>query len=208
MYYGERFNAITHLIGALLSIAGLVILVVNGALQGDAWKVVSFSIYGSMLVLLYLISTLYHSWRGRAKTVLQRLDHLAIYLLIAGSYTPFCLVPLRGGWGWSLFGVNWGLAIIGIVQELWIGHRTRLFSMIIYVVMGWLILIAIGPLASALPLAGTLWLAAGGVLYTVGIIFFINDERWPHAHGIWHLFVLAGSFTQYWCILRYVSPLT
>ena len=206
MYRGERFNGYSHLLGAALSIAGLVVLVVAGATHGDVWKVVSFSIYGSVLVLLYLFSTLYHSIpNAKAKAVLQKFDHMAIYLLIAGTYTPFALVTLRGGWGWSLFGINWGLALFGIVQELWLGSRTRVLSLPIYVVMGWLIVIAIKPLIHALPLAGFIWLAAGGLLYTVGIVFYVIDERMRHAHGIWHLFVLGGSFAQYWCVLRYVA---
>lgn len=206
MYKGERFNSITHLIGTVFAIAGLVVLVVAGALKGDPWKVVSFSIYGSVLVLLYLFSTLYHSIRHPgAKAVLQRFDHIAIYLLIAGTYTPYALVTLRGPWGWTLFGVNWGLAVFGIIQELLFPSRGRIVSMIIYVVMGWLILIAIKPLLAALPFAGMMWLAAGGLLYTIGIVFFIIDERWGPAHGVWHLFVLGGSFAQYWSILRYVA---
>lgn len=206
MYRGERFNSISHLLGAVLAIAGLVVLVVAGALQGDAWKITSFSIYGGMLVLLYLFSTLYHSIPHlRAKAVLQKFDHIAIYLLIAGTYTPFALVTLRGPWGWTLFGINWGLAVFGIIQELAFPTRGRWLSMVIYVLMGWLILIALKPLLAVLPAAGMLWLAAGGALYTIGIIFFLIDERWAPAHGIWHLFVLGGSLAQYWCVLRYVA---
>lgn len=206
MYKGERFNSITHLIGAVLSVVGLVILVVAGALQSDPWKIVSFSVYGSVLFLLYLFSTLYHSIRHPgAKAVLQRFDHIAIYLLIAGTYTPFALVTLRGPWGWTLFGINWGLAVFGIIQELLFPSRGRILSLIIYVVMGWLIVIALKPLLAALPSGGMFWLAGGGLLYTIGVIFFVIDERWAPAHGIWHLFVLGGSMSQYWCILRYVA---
>ncbi|WP_148717374.1 PAQR family membrane homeostasis protein TrhA [Chitinolyticbacter meiyuanensis] len=204
MYYGERFNGYSHLAGALLAVAGTSYAIVAASLYDDAWKIVGVSIYGATLILLYSISTLYHSLRGRAKQVFQRLDHCAIYLLIAGSYTPFTLVTLRGGWGWSIFGINWGLAILGIVQELWLGRRTRVFSLLIYVLMGWLILFAMGPLVAALPTAGLAWLAAGGLFYTVGIVFFVFDERIRHGHGIWHLFVLAGSLCQYVSILRYV----
>lgn len=204
MYYGERFNGYSHLAGALLAVAGTSYAIVAASLYDDAWKIVGVSIYGATLILLYSISTLYHSLRGRAKQVFQRLDHCAIYLLIAGSYTPFTLVTLRGGWGWSIFGINWGLAILGIVQELWLGRRTRVFSLLIYVLMGWLILFAMGPLVTALPTAGLAWLAAGGLFYTVGIVFFVFDERIRHGHGIWHLFVLAGSLCQYVSILRYV----
>ncbi|TAL55513.1 hemolysin III family protein [Pandoraea sp.] len=206
MHVGERFNSITHLVGAALSIAGLCALVTIGALDHDAYKVVSFSVYGAMLCVLYAISTLYHSVRGpRLKTILQKCDHSAIYLLIAGSYTPFTLVTLRGPWGWSLFGVSWGLAALGIAQELTLGQRTRSVSMALYVLMGWLALVAIGPLVHALPAAGTAWLVAGGVIYSAGIYFFINDERIRHGHGIWHLFVLAGSLCQFVSIARYVA---
>ncbi|QBC43815.1 PAQR family membrane homeostasis protein TrhA [Iodobacter fluviatilis] len=204
MYQGERFNSWSHLIGAALAISGLILLVTFAAITGDPWKVVSVAVYGSTLVLLYVISTLYHSLKGRAKAVFQRLDHCAIYLLIAGSYTPFALVTLRGPLGWTIFGVNWALAIIGIVQENILGKRTRALSLVIYVVMGWLIMFAIKPLAAALPAAGMAWLAAGGVIYTVGIVFYVLDTRIPHGHGIWHLFVLGGSLCQFISILFYV----
>jgi hemolysin III len=206
VHVGERFNSITHLVGAVLSVAGLATLVTMGALQGDPYKVVSFSVYGAMLLVLYAISTLYHSARSpRLKAILQKCDHSAIYLLIAGSYTPFTLVTLRGPWGWSLFGVSWGLAALGIVQELTLGRRTRSVSMVLYVLMGWLALVAIRPLVEALPTAGTAWLVAGGIIYSVGIYFFINDERIRHGHGIWHLFVLAGSLCQFVSVARYVA---
>ena len=204
MYYGERFNAITHLVGAVLALAGAVVLIVLAAMAGDPWKIVSASIYGATLVLLYTFSTFYHSFRGRAKEILQKLDHDSIYLLIAGSYTPFCLVTLRGAWGWSLFGVEWGLAVLGILQEsLWkSGTRTR--SLVIYVVMGWASLVALVELFHALGPGGFAWLVAGGLLYTIGIVFYVVDGRLRHAHGIWHLFVLAGSAAHYIAILRYV----
>lgn len=205
MYHGERFNGVSHLAGAILAAAGMAVLVTSSALHHDAWKVVSSVVYGTTLVLLYTISTLYHSLRGPTKAIFQRLDYCAIYLLIAGSYTPFALVTLRGPWGWTLFGVNWALAAIGIAQELSIGRRTRVFSLLIYVVMGWLVLIAMGPLAAALPTPGLWWLVAGGALYTVGIGFFLFDEKVRHFHGIWHLFVLAGSACQFVSILLYVG---
>jgi hemolysin III len=204
MYQGERLNSWSHLIGAALAISGLILLTTFAASTGDPWKIVSVVVYGSTLVLLYVISTLYHSLQGRAKAVFQRLDHCAIYLLIAGSYTPFALVTLRGPLGWTLFGINWGLAIFGIVQENILGKRTRALSLGIYVVMGWLIIFAIKPLAAALPAAGMNWLAAGGVVYTLGIVFYVLDTRIPHGHGIWHLFVLGGSLCQFISILFYV----
>jgi hemolysin III len=205
MYHGERFNGGTHLMGALLAATGATILVVIAAHTGDPWKIVSFSIYGALLFALYLLSTLYHSTRGRAKNVLRKLDHCSIYLLIAGTYTPFTLVSLRGAWGWSLFGVVWGLAVIGIVQETWLGKGLRIFSLIIYFVMGWLGVIAVMPLIAALTPAGFAWLAAGGVLYTAGIVFYALDETLRHGHGIWHLFVLAGSVCHFLAILLYVA---
>lgn len=205
MYYGERFNGYSHLIGTLLAITGAVVLIVLGALQGDVWKIVSFAIYGAGLVLLYGFSTLYHSTRGRAKRLFQKLDHNAIYLLIAATYTPFTLVTLRGPWGWSLFGIVWGLAAVGTLQEVILGHRTRKLSLVIYVLMGWVALVAIVPLIEALSLAGFAWLAAGGVVYTAGIVFYHYDERFKHWHGIWHLFVLGGSAAHYVAILCYVA---
>ncbi|CAH2811045.1 MAG: FIG01964566: Predicted membrane protein, hemolysin III homolog [Candidatus Burkholderia crenata] len=206
MHFGERFNSVTHLVGTVLSVAGLATLVTMASMERDPYKIVSFAVYGAMLLVLYAISTLYHSVRNlRLKSVLQKCDHSAIYLLIAGSYTPFTLVTLRGPWGWSLFGVSWGLTALGIVQELTLGRRTRSVSMVIYVMMGWFVLVAIRPLVTALPPAGTAWLLAGGLIYSAGIYFFINDERIRHGHGIWHLFVLGGSLCQFVSIARYVA---
>lgn len=205
MYYGERFNSISHLTGAALATIGAVVLVVVAARLGDPWKVVSFSVYGIMLLTLYLSSTLYHSLRGRAKKIWCKFDHCAIYLLIAGSYTPFALVSLRGAWGWSLFGAVWALAIFGIVQEIWLAKGKRILSLLIYVVMGWLAVIAAAPLVEALSWEGFLWLAAGGLVYTVGIIFYVFDEKWRHAHGVWHLFVLGGSACHYFAVIAYVA---
>jgi hemolysin III len=204
MYDGEKFNAWTHLVGAVLALAGTVGLIVLAALDGDAWKVVSVSIYGATLVLLYGVSTAYHSLRGRAKDVLRELDHHGIYLLIGGTYTPFCLVTLRGPWGWSLFGVVWGLAAIGSLQELRAGSETGTVSMVIYVLMGWMALAAVVPLLKVLGPAGFAWLAGGGLFYTIGIVFYALDTRLAHAHGIWHLFVIAGSAAHYVAILLYV----
>jgi hemolysin III len=205
MYHGERFNAYTHLVGALLALAGAVVLIVLGAMKQDVWKIVSFAIYGASLVMLYSASTLYHSTRGRLKAFFRKIDHTAIYLLIAGSYTPFTLVTLRGPWGWSLFGVIWGLALLGILQEFWLGKRTRVLSLIIYILMGWIALIAVMPLVATLSLAGFAWLVAGGLAYTAGIVFYVYDERFTHWHGIWHLFVVAGSALHYCAILLYVA---
>ncbi len=206
MYYGEKFNSITHLVGAVLAMVGAVLLVVLASRLGDPWKIVSFSVYGAMLLALYVFSTLYHSVRGAgAKNVLKKFDHCAIYLLIAGTYTPFALVTLRGPWGWSLFGVVWGLALVGIVQEIWLAKGARIGSLVIYVLMGWLAVIAIMPLITALTWPGFLWLAGGGLFYTIGIYFYATDHRVRHGHGVWHLFVLGGSFCHYMAILLYVA---
>ena len=204
MYYGEKFNSISHIIGAVAAAAGLVTLVVLAAHQGDPWKIVSFSIYGITLLLLYTFSTLYHSLRGRAKSFFRKLDHYSIYLLIAGTYTPFTLVSMRGAWGWTLFGMIWSLATIGIVLDSLPQKEPRILPLIIYIVMGWLCLIAIKPLLQALPSYGFAWLLAGGLFYTIGIIFYALDDRVRYAHGIWHLFVLAGSLCHYITIFFYV----
>jgi len=205
MYYGERFNSITHTVGAALAAIGGTLLIVQAARSGDAWKVVSCSIYAATLLALYLTSTLYHSLRGRAKDVLRQLDYCAIYLLIAGSYTPFTLVSLRGPWGWTLFGVVWGLAVIGIVQELLFAKGARVLSLLIYVAMGWVGVIGASPLIDALGWSGFMWLAVGGLLYTLGIAFFVTDHKWRYGHGVWHLFVLGGSACHFGAVLLYVA---
>ena len=204
MYHGERFNGISHLVGAALALAGLVVLVVYASLQGDPWKIASFSIYGASLFLLYTLSTLYHSLRGRAKQIFRKLDHVAIYLLIAGTYTPFTLVTLRGSWGWTLFVTIWVLAIVGIIVDSRHKEGSRAIQMVIYLLMGWLILFAMYPLVQALPTGGVALLVLGGVFYTSGIIFYALDGKMKHAHGIWHLFVLAGSISHFLAILLYV----
>ena len=204
MYYGERFNAWTHLAGALLALGGALWLLRLGIRSGDGWTIFSVVVYGTTLVLLYSISTIYHSVRGRAKAVLRKLDHLSIYLLIAGSYTPVCLISLRGPWGGWLFGIVWSLALVGMLQEIKPRSEARILSLVIYAVMGWIVLVAIKPLLGSLGLAGFLWLAAGGIFYTVGIVFFAFDERFRHWHGIWHLFVIAGSLMHYVAVLCYV----
>lgn len=204
MYHGEKLNAWTHLVGAVLAFVGALWLIVLASLTGDPWKIVSVAIYGFTLLLLYSISTVYHSVRGRAKVIMRKLDHLSIYLLIAGSYTPFCLVSLRGAWGWSLFGTVWGLALIGMLQEIKPRSEARVLSIVIYALMGWIVLVAVKPLIAALGFVGFIWLAAGGFLYTVGIIFFAYDSRFRHWHGIWHLFVIAGSVLHFVAILLYV----
>ncbi|QLF92668.1 hemolysin III family protein [Pseudomonas sp. ABC1] len=205
MYYGERFNAWSHLVGGVLALIGAVWLIVLTGLEGEPRKIISVSIYGFCLVLLYSISTIYHSVRGRAKVVMRKLDHLSIYLMIAGSYTPFCLVTLQGAWGWGLFGTIWTLAAIGMLQEIKPRSEARILSIVIYAVMGWIVLVAIRPLLQNLGGTGFAWLAAGGVMYTVGILFFAYDSRFRHWHGIWHLFVIAGSLLHFVAILLYVA---
>jgi hemolysin III len=203
MYKGERFNSISHLIGATLALAGVVVLLVMAAIDGGARRIVAFSVYGATLFLLYLVSTLYHGLPGRAKRVFRILDHQAIYLLIAGTYTPFTLVTLNGAVGWWMFGAIWGMAVIGMVLDALPRRGARIVPFFIYFAMGWLVLLALGPLLAALPRAGFYWLLAGGILYTSGIVFFALDRRYPWAHGVWHLFVLGGSASHYVAILRY-----
>lgn len=204
MERGERFNTISHLAGAALALTGLVLLVVRAAVQADPWKITASAIYGFSLVLLYLASTLYHGARGPGKNVLRKLDHAAIYLLIAGTYTPFTLIILRGPWGWSLFGVIWGLAAAGMLQDILRPAGPRRLSLVLYVLMGWLCLAAIVPLLRGLPRAGVAWLASGGLLYTAGIVFYVLDRSRRHDHGVFHLFVLAGSVCHYLSIYLYV----
>lgn len=200
----EVFNSISHGIGAALALAGLVILVIVAAKNGDARSVTAFSIYGSLLFLLFLISTLYHGLPGRAKHVFRILDHQAIYLLIAGTYTPFTLVTLRGPTGWWLFGAIWSMAAIGMLLDALPRRGARIVPVFIYLAMGWLALFALDPLIQALPENGFRWLLIGGLLYTGGILFFVLDHWYPWAHGIWHLFVLAGAIAHYFTILVYV----
>lgn len=204
MYHGEKFNAVTHLVGAVLALAGSIVLIVIAALDGDAFKVVGVTVYGITLTLLYSFSTLYHSVRGRAKAVLRQLDHIGIFMLIAGSYTPFCLVSLRGIWGWSLLGVVWTLALLGALLEIRPRTGPRILSVTLYILMGWAALAALVPLLRVLGSAGFAWLAAGGLFYTVGVVFYALDKLMTHAHGIWHLFVMAGSAAHYVAILFYV----
>ena len=192
------------MVGATLALAGAAALVVGASRDGDVRRIVSFSVYGATLFLLYLVSSLYHGLPGRAKRVFRILDHQAIYLLIAGSYTPFTLVTLNGVLGWWLFGAIWSLAVVGIVLDALPRRGARVVPLVIYFVMGWLILAAIGPLLHALPRAGFWWLLAGGLLYTFGVGFYALDRRYPWMHGVWHLFVLAGSISHFVAILLYV----
>lgn len=197
----EIANAITHGIGAMLAIAALVVLVVLAAMRGTTWHVVSFSIFGSTLVLLYFASTLYHSLTfTRARGLFHKSDHISIYLLIAGTYTPFCLTALRGWIGWTVFGIVWTCAIIGaVIKAIAIGSKVRL-STILYVMMGWVILIAIKPLYEAMSFSGFAFLVGGGVSYTLGTIFFLRDQV-KYNHSVWHVFVLGGSVLHFFAVL-------
>jgi hemolysin III len=198
-------NSVTHGVGFALSVAGLVTLTILTARSGDAWRIVACAIYASTLVLLYGASTLYHALsRTRARRVFQVLDHSAIFLLIAGTYTPFALVNLRGPWGWTLLAVVWGLAVLGVVAKSVFGPRWPVVSTTIYVVMGWTVVIAIKPLVAHVAPAGIAWLVAGGVAYTGGVAFYAWD-RLRYSHAVWHLFVLAGSVCHFVAIARYVT---
>jgi len=202
----EIAHAITHGVGLALSVAALVVLVVFAALYGSAWHVVSCSIYGATLVLLYAASTFYHALPApRAKRVFQVLDHAAIYVLIAGTYTPFTLVNLRGGWGWALFGVVWGLAVMGVVLEAAAGRRVRVLSVGLYLALGWLVAIAVRPLLASVEAGGLLLLLLGGLAYSGGVVFY-GWRRLPYHHAIWHVCVMAGSVFHYLAVLYYVVP--
>jgi hemolysin III len=202
----EIANAIIHGIGAVAAIAGLAVLATVAATRGTAWHVVAGSIFGATLVLLYLASTLYHSIpMARTKAVLQVLDHSAIYLLIAGTYTPFALVSLRGPWGWSLLGVIWGCALVGILLRATFGARWRVARVVLYVVMGWAGVVAVRPMLAAVPAGGLALVVLGGLAYTSGIVFY-GWRRLPYHHAVWHLFVLAGSTLHYLAVLLYVVP--
>lgn len=197
----EIANAITHGIGALLSIAALVLLIIFAAMKGNVWHMVSFTVFGTALVILYLASTLYHSFTGeKIKRLFNKFDHMAIYLLIAGTYTPFCLSVLDGWVGWTLFGVIWGCAIIGIVMKVFFTGKKEMLSTILYIAMGWIAIIAIKPLYDAMPSSSFIFLMFGSAFYTVGTIFFIKD-RITYFHSIWHLFVLAGSVSHFFSVV-------
>ena len=205
MYEGERFNSITHLVGTVLAVIGTSVAVSLAALRASALTTTGVAIYGGMLVILYLSSTLYHSLRGKAKRVFRVFDHASIYLLIAGTYTPFTLVTLRGALGWWLFGIVWTLAAIGVAKDIFFHGRFRAVSIALYVIMGWMIIAALGPLHRALPAAGIVWLAIGGVFYTAGMVFYAHSNRVAHMHGVWHLCVMAGSVCHYFAVVRYVA---
>ncbi|MBT3383203.1 MAG: hemolysin III family protein [Prolixibacteraceae bacterium] len=197
----EIFNSITHGVGTLLSIAALVLLVVFAAIKGDAWHVVSFTIFGSTMVLLYLSSTLYHSFtKAKVKNLFARFDHAAIFLLIAGTYTPYLLTALRGAFGWTLFGIIWGVAIAGVVIRSIYLTKFRKLMVGLYLAMGWMFVVAIGPMMKNLPGISVVFLVLGGVFYSLGVIFYAWRNL-KYGHGIWHLFVLGGSIMHFFSVL-------
>ncbi|WP_295875525.1 hemolysin III family protein [uncultured Zhongshania sp.] len=205
MYKGERFNGVSHLLGVCAALIGSVALIVPAVQSGDVWKILGFSVYCSSLFALYLFSTLYHSTRGPHKALYRQLDHLAIYLLIAGTYTPFLVVTLRDAGGWWMFALIWSLAAVGMILELIPKAGRRAWSIAVYLLMGWLAIFLIKPLGSALPAGGFNLLLAGGVAYTAGIVFYVFDKKVTHFHGVWHLFVLAGSVCHFFTIYYYVA---
>lgn len=204
MYHGERLNSITHLVGTALAVVGAAVLLARVAGQDDPWKITGVVLFGLGLIALYTASTLYHAIRGPLKAMLRRADHAAVFLLIAGTYAPFALGPLRGALGWTLFAIVWSMAIAGIWQSM---RRSadRDPSPIPHLVMGWLGAATLIPLNAALGPVGMGWLAAGGVLYTIGVLFYLNDRKWRHAHGIWHLFVMGGSGAHFVTVMYFVA---
>ncbi len=204
MARGERMNSLTHLLGLALALVGSIVLISQAARRGDALQIVSFSVFSLSMIVLYAASTLYHSCQGASKEHWAKADHCAIYLLIAGTYTPFALVTLRGPLGWALFGLIWSLAASGICKELWWGRDSGP-SVPLYVLMGWCGVAAAVPLVNGLHGHGWMWLLGGCLLYTIGVVFYSLGRRMPHAHGIWHLFVLGGTVSHFVTVLRFVS---
>ncbi|CVK18724.1 PAQR family membrane homeostasis protein TrhA [Sporomusa sphaeroides] len=203
----EILNAATHGVGTIFALIGLGVLTVSVYNNGSIWHLLSVIIYGTSLVLLYLSSTLYHSFTNeRAKYILKIFDHAAIYVLIAGNYTPFTLIPLHGALGWTIFSVIWVLAIIGIIFQIFFVNRFKVFSTLCYLLMGWFAVVMIKPLLVTLPIEGIYWLVGGGLFYSVGAIFYLVHKI-PYNHAIWHLFVLAGSIAHFVAVLKYVLPI-
>jgi len=202
----EITNSISHGLGLTAALVGIPMLIIKAARGGDAAFIVGACIFSTTLVLLYLTSTLYHAFpAGRAKRVFKILDHSSIFLLIAGTYTPFTLGVLRGAWGWTLFGIIWGLAAVGVALKAFGRARRPIYSTGLYLLMGWIVIIAVQPMVTKVPLAGLLWLLAGGLFYTGGVVFFATDERLQYGHFIWHLFVLAGTACHYFAVFWYAA---
>ena len=204
----ELANSLTHGLGVLIALVFGPMLVAGAIATGDMWRIIAATIYAATLLLLYTSSMLYHAVRApRAKAVFQRIDHAAIYLLIAGTYTPFTLITLRGPWGWTLFSIVWALAIIGVALKGTFGARLPALSTGVYLAMGWLIVVALRPLVTHVATRGILWLVAGGLLYTGGVVFYVRDEKHRYSHALWHLCVLAASVAHFCAILWYALPL-
>ena len=202
----EKLNIATHGFGLLMSIVALTLMVVFASIKGNAWHIVSSAIYGTSLVILYMASTLFHSAKKqKIRNRLNVFDHASIFVLIAGTYTPFLLVTLNGPWGWSLFGVVWGIAIAGVILKLFFTGQKQILSTIAYVLMGWVIIIAIKPLINNIETAGLLWLLAGGIAYTAGAVFYLF-KKIPFNHAIFHVFVLGGSICHFVAVFWYVLP--
>jgi hemolysin III len=203
----ELANRLTHSAAAVLSLVGLVILVTAASRTGDPYRIVSSAIFCGSLSLFYIVSTIYHTIRSpKARYIFRVLDHVGIYLVIAASYTPFTLVSLRESSGWILFGVVWGLATAGAIFKAFMTHRLAFLAPVLYIALGWLIVVDLEGLLTMVPTKGVLWLLAGGLCYTGGILFYAID-RIPYNHAIWHVFVIAGSFCHYLAVLWYVVPL-
>jgi len=200
MYKGEIFNSVSHLVGAALALVGASVLITLASVEGNVLKIVSYSVYSVTLFLLYLASTLYHSFQGRAKAVFQRFDHLAIYLLIAGTYTPFALVAIQGATGWWLFGVVWSLAVIGMIIENLPIKGPRIIPIVIYLMMGWACVFTMDSMMAGMSEMGFAFLIAGGIVYSAGVVFYVLDHWFPWCHEIWHLFVIGGSVCHYFAV--------
>jgi len=212
--FREPVNALSHMAGSLASLAGLTLMVVMAAIKADTWHVVSFAVFGTTLVFMYTASFLYHGLNLSARSLarFRRIDHIMIFLVIAGSYTPLCLVPLRGPWGWSLFGIIWGLAVAGIIIKLFWMNLPRWISTLIYLGMGWLCVAAVFPLMRILDPAPLIWLALGGVCYSAGAVVYVLKRPDPFPgvfgfHEIWHMCVLLGSACHFWLVFRYLIVL-
>jgi len=207
----SKVSGIIHIFGAVLAVAALVLLVVFAAIKATVWHVVSFSIFGSTLIILYLMSSLYHMFPegSRVQKIFRYFDHMAIYLLIAGTYTPICLVSLRGAWGWSIFGVIWGLAILGIIWKAVAFGQSRKISTILYIIMGWVVVIAFYPMVKSMPIGEIFWLVLGGILYSIGgIIYGLKKPEfnipWFGFHEVFHIFIILGSFAHFWMMFKYI----
>lgn len=203
----EIINTTTHLIGLGLSVTALVLMIMKASYYGSAISIVSAAIFGASLIVMYLASSLYHASKNiRTKVKLNKFDHSAIYVLIAGTYTPFTLITLNGAWGWSIFGIQWGLALIGVMYKVfWYNPKYKAISAYAYIAMGVVMIVAIKPLYENLPTGGLIWLGIGGIIYIIGVYFYLS-KKIPLAHGIWHLFVLGGSIAHFIAIYEYVLP--